>query len=951
MDILHTNDVDIMVVTETELPAESAPFAIHGYVSFFPTTLGKSRVMMLVKTSLATEANAQLRPDLMDKEHQSVWVQFRMDAKATLESSGAEKKRFVVGGVYRQWTDGNEAGLSMERAQLATQIDQFRRAAESEKSIVVMGDFNLDTHRTNDHNYNRKILLHTLQTAAEDLGLRYLPTQYTWRSHGRFGPAGEHKYACLDHIYVTGVSADVRVLTNNVTDHRPVVASVRVGTTKPKARNKTLQRRNFKQIGISQLEAALESACDWDRIHTIKDVNEVHDFLVCGISVALDLVAPFKAIKVKEGGNLYLAPDTLALMRARDGAKGNEYRRLRNRVSALVKRDKITSNLTRLKKSNNDPKVLWQLANEALGNDRPSLPAALTKTDGSSTDGDLQAATSMNQFYIDKIDNLRSKIAGCPPAPPSAWPRQKSDFEFSFASAGKIAKVVKSLSSTEALGVDKIPVSVLKKGIEVLASPIAHLVNRSLASGVVPSGFKKGIIHPVHKGGGKSHAEPASYRPVSILPAMSKILETVVKQDLEKHLAKNNALPGTQYGFRPGRSCTSALASAHARWLGASPKIVGIMAFDLSAAFDTVNKTQLIPKLEALGIGGQALAWFASYMSDGLQCVDWNDTLSDFVKVKFGVRQGSILGPLLYLVHVADLTECLKIGDQDNSCYADDSAVWSIGKSVEEVITSLSERVSLFVQYAKGNGLALNASKTQLLFSHNAGNVKDATIMVDGISVSPSLTLELLGVTFDRKFSTSIHEAKVAVEVRKRASMVARLAHHLPRGNYLRQLSMGLVLGKVSHALAAVATPRLSEEDQVRASAKSIQVAINDVARTLIGTRRSDHMSIHVLLGKAGLPSLNEMVTTAVAMEAWKAFYSDDGGEGQRNLVGQQTFETAITGSRSRAATAGEVRIPLRGHDTFVSSAAHLWNKCPALRLAKSVGEAKRVSKLIKVPL
>jgi hypothetical protein len=173
------------------------------------------------------------------------------------------------------------------------------------------------------------------------------------------------------------------------------------------------------------------------------------------------------------------------------------------------------------------------------------------------------------------------------------------------------------------MGINNIPTSVLKKGVEVLAGPISHLVNRSLAEGRVPEAFKVGKVFPIFKGKGKAQEDPASYRPVLILPAMSKILEKSVKADLEDHLARVNGLPGAQYGFRPKRSCTTALAHAHAGWLTGAKRgqVVGIMAFNLSAAFDTVAAEQLLPKLQSLGVSGRALAWFKSYLTGDSQQV------------------------------------------------------------------------------------------------------------------------------------------------------------------------------------------------------------------------------------------------------------------------------------------------------------------------------------------
>jgi hypothetical protein len=145
----------------------------------------------------------------------------------------------------------------------------------------------------------------------------------------------------------------------------------------------------------------------------------------------------------------------------------------------------------------------------------------------------------MATFYVEKIDKLHKNTECTPvPSPLLSWPPTPATFNFVFVTARKIKKVICALKPTEALGVDGIPLSVLKTGVEVLASLIAYLISRSLATSVVPAGLKTGIVHPVHKGSGKKHSEPASYRPVSILTALSKVLETVVKSNMEEHLAK-----------------------------------------------------------------------------------------------------------------------------------------------------------------------------------------------------------------------------------------------------------------------------------------------------------------------------------------------------------------------------------------------------------------------------
>jgi hypothetical protein len=305
-------------------------------------------------------------------------------------------------------------------------------------------------------------------------------------------------------------------------------------------------------------------------------------------------------------------------------------------------------------------------------------------------------------------------------------------------------------------------VSILKKGIVTLASRIAHLVNRSLASGIAPDEFKTALVHPVYKGGGKSRSSPSSYRPVAILPALSKILEVAVKESLEEYLKNIDAIPTTQYGFRRGRSCTTALAAAHASWRMAvsKSKVVGVMAFDLSCAFDTVAKDRLLPKLQTMGMYGTELAWFDSYMTGGLQAVVWDGVRSTFVGLRFGVCQGSILGPLLYLCHVADLPDCLGLGEEGNSGYADDTGVWVVHDDPPVVEMELQVLADKFSAFTKGNGLLLNGAKTQLLLSLNVKKqVADSfEILVDGNIVKPADNLDRLGVKFDQQFTVRPHK-------------------------------------------------------------------------------------------------------------------------------------------------------------------------------------------------
>ena len=696
-------------------------------------------------------------------------------------------------------------------------------------------------------------------------------------------------------------------------------------------------------------------------LYAINDVELVHKFIIEGITNALDKVAPLKKFTVSRRDDLYLAKDTLQMMAKRDSATTRpSYRVLRNKVTSMVRRDRLCTNLSKLRKANGDAKTLWSLANQALGKTKHTpLPASLM-IEGVQTNGKTEAAEAMNTFYINKINKLRARIPQDPPVLPTR-PQPQDRFEFAFANAAKVSRIIKSLGNTAALGNDGIPTKVLKLGVDCLAGPISHLVNRSLADSQVPKAFKEGRIIPVYKGKGKSVADPGSYRPVSLLPALSKVLELVVKEDLDAFLLKSGGLPNSQFGFRSKRSTTAAIATAHGSWLKAMQQgeTVAILAFDFSAAFDTVDPSMLIKKLERLGVSGKReSSWFLSYMTGGCQAVDWEGTRSGQMSVKYGVRQGSILGPLLFLTLMADLPTALGITDSCTVGYADDVCLWATGKDLNRLSAELHRLASSFVDFANCNGLALNPDKTQLLLAgSNAAKARqELTVHVGEAVIRPGNALDLLGVSFDSTLSQTPYGTGMAHAAKQRASLIARLGLHLPRGHYLKQLAQGLLLGKLGYAAAAMAPIRLHSGDPVPESVKAIQVAVNDVARTLTGSKRKDHIKVEDLLEQAQLPSYNRMVIRATALETWKAFHSSDGPQGDRNPLGLLIFgsrdDTAPPLKATRAAAAGKIR-PSVFKNSMVANGALIWNTSTDLRAASSYGQAVSVAKKLasKSPL
>ncbi len=493
-----------------------------------------------------------------------------------------------------------------------------------------------------------------------------------------------------------------------MTDHRPTLTGFQLGQRHQGL--KSIYRRNFKSISTTALCWAINAEA-LSKVFGMTDVEEIHEIIVREIICALNIVAPLEQVQVKERRNpIYLSVETRSLIMERDraAASGNhtKYRKLRNKTAKSVRRDKLASNVRILQEQGFNPKSVWQLANAASGRTQVSkLPGELQDgAAGRCVRGDAELADCVNQFYIDKINKIRARIDA--EEGRREWRerevrreqqqqeqhQQQHHFTFRAPSEKVVMTIIQGLSNTAALGVDGVPVAVLKQLAPIIAGPISHLVRMSFEQAVVPAGFKKAIVLPLHKKNKPPHL-PSSYRPVSILAAMSKIMERVVLRQVSTHLAP--LLPPTQFGFRPKRSTASAIAYAHGSWSAAKARdlVVAVAGYDLSSAFDTIDVGMVTSKLEQFGVMGREKDWFFDYLSGREQQVQYNSTCSTFRAVKHGVPQGSILGPLLFLVLVADLPDRIfrSSGNSNNSnnsiyrggdvevgfsAYADDALCW-----------------------------------------------------------------------------------------------------------------------------------------------------------------------------------------------------------------------------------------------------------------------------------
>ena len=323
------------------------------------------------------------------------------------------------------------------------------------------------------------------------------------------------------------------------------------------------------------------------------------------------------------------------------------------------------------------------------------------------------------------------------------------------------------------MGCDNIHPIVLKYCSDFLASPLALLFNLSISTGCIPTEWKIHRIRPIHKGGDQQNV--ANYRPISLLSITSKVLEKAIFNKVITFVRAK--LSRAQFGFLRGRSCLSQLLTSLARIfndLDRGAEAVDVIFLDLRKAFDSVPHTELLLKLWRIGITGRLWSWFRGYLSQRQHYVHIDNTSSPLLPVKSGVPQGSILGPLLFLIYINDLPECINYA----SCYlfADDSKVLKSIFTTNDC-SQLQMDLTSLEAWCNAWKLRLNQSKSthlRLSFSNRTNSPHNCHYNIAGAQLQSVRSQRDLGVVISNTLSWQQHYTKLCQKAYNALHLIKR---------------------------------------------------------------------------------------------------------------------------------------------------------------------------------
>ena len=444
---------------------------------------------------------------------------------------------------------------------------------------------------------------------------------------------------------------------------------------------------------------------------------------------------------------------------------------------------------TKIAGDKSNPKEAWKTINSLLGRqNKPTIVNELKLGENSLTNP-KDIAEGFNDYFSNIGPNLASQINTSNLNFETYVKNTESEFTaFQPVRVNHVYQLLTGLSSNKATGIDKISCKIIKIASPAISDSLTHIFNQAITLSSFPDEWKMARVIPLYKNGQRNVA--GNYRPISVLPAISKIMEKILYNQLYSYLSKFRLLSDSQFGFRKFHSTATALLDCTNDWyVNLDRKMFNLVVLiDLKKEFDTVDHQILLRKLELYGIKGQALSFLNSYLSNRSQKCQINGFLSSEKVIRCGVPQSSILGPLFFLLYINDLPQCLS--KTKPRLFADDTNLTASGNSITRLEAAVNSDLENLKKWLIANKLSLNVAKTEFMLIGSKQMIKSVSnlqpnVVIENKQIKQVHECKTLGVTVDQHLSWKSNTENICRKITSGISALRRLKDFVDRQTLL----------------------------------------------------------------------------------------------------------------------------------------------------------------------